>query len=172
VKWRKWFVLVFIIATGTHALLLFATPYVMMAGLNYLIGKEVGFGNLMLSEQPEHGKDKVVRSSPDLLYSFCAFRLKDGPLRVQAPASPGYMSVSFFGHNTDNFLSINDSQAPSGFDVVLAKRGASVALPANARLLETDSPFGVILFRYYLASKLSSDLDSLRQAASCELLAN
>lgn len=169
-KTLKWFALVLVIAFGTHVLFLFATPYLMMAGLNYALGKETGYGKIFLAEQPEHGKDRIVRSSPDLLYSTCAFRMKDGPLRVRAPASPGYMSVSFFGHNTDNFFAINDQQAPEGFDVLLVKRGEKVAVPEGARLLETDTPYGVILFRYYLGNKQAGELDALRKAASCELV--
>lgn len=71
-NWRSWLLTVVLVAVFTHVLVLFATPYAMMAGLSYTIDKEVGYGQLMITEQPEHGKDKVVRSSPDLLYSICA----------------------------------------------------------------------------------------------------
>lgn len=63
------------------------------------------------------------------------------------------MSVSFFGHNTDNFFTLNDKQALKGFDLVLLERGSKVPLPSGARLLETDSPYGVVLFRYYLSKR-------------------
>lgn len=169
-NWRTWLVTVLLVAVFTHVLVLFAAPYAMMAGLTYTIGKDVGYGQLMITDQPEHGKDKVVRSSPDLLYSICAFNLKDGPLRIQSPGSKDYMSVSFFSHNTDNFFAINDKQAPQGFDLLLAETGTDVALPPGARLLETDSPYGVVLFRYYLGNRQASELDALRQSASCEFV--
>lgn len=169
-KKLKWFALVLVIAGAVHAALLFGTPYMVMLALNYSVGKSEGYGKLYIAEQAQAGRDRIVRSSPDLLYSACAFKMSDGPLRVTAPALPTYMSLSFFAHNTDNFFSLNDKQAPNGIDVVLAKKGEKVDLPEGAQLVETDSPYGFILLRYYLGNKQVFEFDGVRKLAKCELL--
>ena len=166
----KWMSLVLLVALLTHAAILLSTPYLMMTGLYYWIDREAGRGSVFIAERPEHGNDRIVRSSPDLLYSVCAFRLKDGPLHVRSPVGGNYMSVSFFGHDTNNFFTLNDKQVPDGFDILLVRRGTDVVLPEGVRLLESDSPYGVILFRYYLADSEVRELDALREAAICDRL--
>ena len=169
-KTLKWLFLVFVISVITHATVLLATPYAVMAALNYSVGDSVGYGKLYIAEQAQAETDRIVRSSPDLLYSACAFKMSEGPLHITAPAIPRYMSISFFAHNTDNFFSINDKYAKEGFNLVLAKRGDEVALPEGATLVETDSPYGFILLRYYLGKKDPVELDGIRELAKCEYL--
>jgi uncharacterized membrane protein len=165
-----WFAWVSTIAVITHVAALLLTPYVIMGALNYSAGRDSGYGKLFVAKQAVHGKDRVVRSSPDLLYSGCAFKMDEGPLRISAPAIDSYMSISFFAHNTDNFFSLNDQQAPDGFDIVLARRGERIDVPDGARLVETDSPYGIVLLRYYLGDKQATEFDAVRQLARCESL--
>jgi uncharacterized membrane protein len=164
----KWFGLVAAIALVVHVALVFLTPYAIMAGLNLSLGINPGYGKLLISEPAVHGKDKVVRSSPDLLYSICAFKMSQGPLRISVPPIDSYMSVSFFAHNTDNLFSINDQQAPKGIDVVLAKPGEVKSIPEGSMLLETNTPYGVILLRYYLGASQAEEFDEIRNLATCE----
>jgi len=66
------------------------------------------------------GKLRIVRPSPDLLYSLSVFDLEGGPLRITAPVPGIYVSLSMYGSNTDNFYVSNDRRlAGSDFDVVL-----------------------------------------------------
>lgn len=63
---------------------------------------------------PDHNSRRVVRPSPDLAYSICAFNLKDNPqeLIMHIPAARldgvNYWSASAFAANTDNFWVMND----------------------------------------------------------------
>jgi uncharacterized membrane protein len=94
----------------------------------------------------------IVRPSPDMLYTSCAFDVSEHPLRITAPIQDSYVSISGFAANTDNFFALNDSKVAPGpdgrrqFDVVLAKPGAS-DLPAGARVITAPSDRGLILFR-------------------------
>ena len=166
-KMLKWFSLVGLIAFVVHMTMLLLTPYLIMAALNYTVGNE-GYGKLLISEQAVHGKDRVVRSSPDLLYSICAFKMSEGPLKISAPAIDSYMSVSMFAHNTDNFFSINDQQSLNGFNIVLAKPGQLSNLADDITLVESDTPYGVILLRYYLGANQVQEFDEIRASAKCE----
>jgi uncharacterized membrane protein len=53
---------------------------------------------------------RVVRPSPDILYSVCLFDLSDGPieLTVPWPSDDSYASVSFYDADTNNFAVVND----------------------------------------------------------------
>ncbi len=167
-KFKSWLITLLISTVLTHVIVLLFTPYFMMAATNWNLGQTEGYGKLLIKPQAIAGEDVIVRTSPDLLYSACAFDMDEGPYRISMPAMDSYMSVSFFAHNTDNFLAMNDRDSPEGIDLVLAKKGGRVSLPVGAELVETDTPYGLILMRYYLGDQSASDFDQLRQQAICE----
>ncbi|PIW32050.1 MAG: hypothetical protein COW29_00095 [Rhodobacterales bacterium CG15_BIG_FIL_POST_REV_8_21_14_020_59_13] len=72
---------------------------------------------------------RVVRPSPDLLYSVCILDLSGGPVRIRAAGWDGYMSLSLFAANTDNVAAFNNSQIAGDISVTIGQNGvASVAL--------------------------------------------
>ena len=117
----------------------------------------------------------IVRPSPDLLYTTCAFDVSEHPLRITAPVQDSYVSISGFDADTNNFFAVNDSQVPAApdgskrFDVILA-RAATPGLPA-APVVIAPSNRGLILFRSLVTS--DADLTRLLQFQSqqrCEPL--
>ena len=109
------------------------------------------------------GKLRIVRPSPDLLYSLSVFDLEGGPLRITAPVPGSYVSLSMYGSNTDNFYVSNDRRlAGSGFDVVLV--GPNDPEPEVGRALVVRAPgeTGVIVFRYFIGD--GSHAEKIRSA--------
>lgn len=113
----------------------------------------------------------VVRPSPDLAYSACVWDLGEGPIRVTAPAWPGYYSLSIFNDNTDNFFVANDrATGPSGVDVVLvvASQQTGLKVPAGSRVVVAPSRRGVALLRYLAPTEAEfARADAARRGAIC-----
>lgn len=64
---------------------------------------------------------RVVRPSPDLLYSLCLLDVSNGPVQVRAGDWDGYLSLSVFSGNTNNIFTLNDSQAEDDIDVTIGR---------------------------------------------------
>lgn len=67
----------------------------------------------------------IVRPSPDLAYASCVYDLSDGPIFVEVPPTDGggYVSVSVFASNTDNFAVLDSLSNPRGIRFVLQEAG-------------------------------------------------
>lgn len=166
---RNWLLITLGSAVISCVVTLYFTPHILMAGINLKAHISNGHGVLSIRPKAEAGKDDIVRMSPDLLYSACPFSLAEGAYRITSPNIGSYLSMSMFAHNSDNFFAINDQQSPQGFDIILAKKGQQIDLPTGATLVETDSPYGIILMRYYLGDKKLSTINKFRQQAKCEV---
>jgi len=109
------------------------------------------------------GKLRIVRPSPDLLYSLAVFDLSEGPIRVTAPVPGSYVSLSMYGSNTDNFYVTSDSQlADSGFDVVLIGPHDPEPGLAETVIVRAPGETGVIVFRYFIGD--GSRAEKIRSA--------
>lgn len=110
----------------------------------------------------------IVRPSPDLYYSLCAFDLAAGPLEVQAPVPQAtYWSVSIYADNTDNFFVVNDLQTGlDSVDFLLVPAGTRVK--TDLPVIQSPSRRGVVLFRTFIAGEeRAGELDTARRAARC-----
>ena len=110
----------------------------------------------------------IVRPSPDLAYSTCAFDLSDGPLLIEAAPSPdqGYVSVSVFTANTDNIAVFDTSQSPDGIRFVLARAGQKT--PPGAKVVIAPSDRGVVLDRRLAPNaELFAAADQARRSNKC-----
>jgi len=94
---------------------------------------------------------RVVRPSPDLLYSICLLDLADGPVRIRAADWGGYLSLSLFAANTDNVFARNDNDVDGDIDVMVANSGDVDVLLGSTR--------GIAIIR-----RLVTDPDALARA--------
>lgn len=118
----------------------------------------------------------IVRPSPDLLYTSCAFDVSGGPLRIVSPVPDSYASISGFAANTDNFFAVNDADvAPAAGGsrqiVVIVARSEIAVTEPGARVVVAPSDRGLILFRTLIPT--DGELPRLQQLQSqqrCEPL--
>ena len=110
----------------------------------------------------------MVRPSPDLAYSSCAFDLSGGPLLIEAAPSPnqGYVSLSVFAANTDNIAVFDSAQSPQGMRFGLAREGQVV--PQGERVVISPSDRGIVLDRRLAPSaELFAAVDQARRSDKC-----
>jgi len=109
--------------------------------------------NVALAAPPTTAESRtIVRPSPDLLYVACVYDLASGPVLVQAPHSPTYLSLSAFADNTDNFFAMNDRgpEGAGGLALLLLPPGTPDPQPdvaPGARRVASPSRRGIVLAR-------------------------
>lgn len=131
-----------------------------------LVERSGGYNRAVAWPRADATSRTIVRPSPDMLYTSCAFDVSEHPLRVTAPVQDSYVSISGFASNTDNFFAMNDGQIEPGpggakqLDVIVA-RGGATGLPAGVRVVTAPSDTGLILFRSLITR--DADLPKLKE---------
>lgn len=113
----------------------------------------------------------IVRPSPDLAYSSCAYDLSKGPVSVHvAPVPAPYWSLSVFDANTDTAFVRNSRQtAGKPIDIVLARPGQPV--PAGREVVRVAGARGVALVRALVPNRAAFPaIEAARQASECHAL--
>ena len=133
--------------------------------------KDMNLSLNVLYHQPMVTADSrvVVRPSPDLLYSVCAYDVSKTPLRFSTSVPDTYWSLSFFASNTDNFFVINDREVKANpVDILLVGPGMSYKNPGNAQVIMSPSNRGVALIRILITDENRiEELTKIQGQASC-----
>ena len=126
----RYFLAFILVAAGLHAATVWYLPRLAMKTAMARFEDSGMAANTIAHVPPtDETSRRVVRPSPDLLYSVCMLDLSDGPVRIRAAGWDGYMSLSLFAANTDNIAAFNDSQIAGDIDVTIVQSGdAGVAL--------------------------------------------
>jgi uncharacterized membrane protein len=172
---RRWWargMTVVVVALVTHLVVIAATPRVVMSVAMGRIEERAGGTNVWLhAERVTPQTQEVVRSSPDLAYSACAWDLSEGPVRISAPAWDAYFSLSLYDNRTGNFFVANDRDTGRGVDVLLATQDQAADLTSTGglRIVAAPSTTGIALLRY-LAPTQSAFVraDTVRRSAVCD----
>lgn len=143
----KSLLIVLITAVVVHLAVILSTPNLLMAVAFKRLSDDGRRVNVMVhSPQTSETSRTIVRLSPDLAYSSCAFDLSKGPVRVKAAKASDYMSVSVYAANSDNIFAVNDRQAPNGVDLIIIGKGQ--AAPSGAALVvQSPTQRGIVLER-------------------------
>jgi uncharacterized membrane protein len=156
-------------ALFVHFATVYATPWVIMARAIRTVAAE-GYNRPQFPPRADETSRTIVRPSPDLLYAACAFDVSGGAVRITAEVPPQtYWSISLFGANTDNFYKRNDLEAEGRrVDLVLVRRGATNAVPAETRRVEAPTDRGIILTRTLVGDEgRLEELDRVRRTFTC-----
>jgi len=167
----KWITATLFIAIVVHVASLVALPRLIMMRTMGAITQLASVNTMLYPPRPTARSRRVVRPSPDLLYSVCVYDLAaaHGALRVSTRDMPDtYWSVSAFDADSNNFYALNDRQAANdAADFLLLAAGASVP---NDRLPVVIAPtnHGIVLFRTLIdqESRLA-EIDAARRNANC-----
>lgn len=118
---------------------------------NRAVTARAGWNAPIPAPRADHTQRYVVRSSADILYSACVFDLAAGPVRVTAPQTGGYASISAFAANTDNFFVLDDREATGEtLSVVLHRPDQATAASAPGPRTAAPSQKGIVLVRYLI----------------------
>jgi uncharacterized membrane protein len=134
----KWVIISILLAIIIHWLSLWRTPYF----INGVARSRMPTNAFLHRPLPIAGEDKIVQTSPDILYSASAYQLDNRAIRLE---------LTLFADNTDNFFVLNDRQArqqfkKNQFSLALVPQGAKMAVSAD-QAVEVPSRKGIILIR-------------------------
>ncbi|MBX3569972.1 MAG: DUF1254 domain-containing protein [Rhizobiaceae bacterium] len=141
-----------------HGLMNVAIDRLGQSGIN-----RMSYGNLATPE-----RQPVVRPSPDLAYSSCAFDLSAGPLAIDVvPVPDRYSSLSIFDGATDVVFVRNDVEAGGQpYRIILAREGQTV--PPGAEVVRVGHDRGIALIHLLLKEPSEiGELDAARRRSSC-----
>ncbi len=172
-KWLKFGVITLCGAALVHWAAIAYAPELIMGRVLAARAEQDAY-TIAHAERSTASSRRIVRPSPDLLYSSCLFDVSKHPLKVVTAAPTGtYWSVAFYAANTDNFFVLNDTQAKGiPTTIVIAGRGQTVAPQGpGAIVVSAPSDKGLVLFRTLINNDTRlAELDQQRRAAKCEAL--
>lgn len=145
-----------------------ATPRVIQNIAMDRMVKLAGGANKMIQAPPASPATReVVRPSPDLLYSICAYDLSSGDVAVRIGPTDGYWSVSGYDDATDNYhvASYRDHGAAGYAFRLSTNRGSG-----NSRgIVVSPTERGVLLVRRRIADEASLvAMQESQKVDSCE----
>jgi uncharacterized membrane protein len=166
-SWRSALLVFTTIAIVAHFAFQLGFPYLIMSRTMSRFATKAGGLNAAVSTNlPNASSRDVVKPSPDILYTACAFDISDGPVLVGGTPSQAYWSMALYASNTDNFFVINDRQAEGKpVFVVIATERMRDRIPPEQRSLkvvEPPSDKGIVLFRYLVLDR--QDLAKTKEA--------
>jgi uncharacterized membrane protein len=147
---------------------LIATPYLLMRVVMQRMGAEVGAIEFRHGAPTVAERQPVVRPSPDLLYSTCAFDVARGPVLVDVPAIAGhYWSVSIFDARTD-VAAVRSDRDTGGGPARLALLAPGQTAPAGYEPVPLAHARGLALIRVLISGEADyRAIDPVRQQATC-----
>jgi uncharacterized membrane protein len=186
IRWLVFLGLVLAFALASHVAALWAIPYAIMSTVMGRLSGEDGVNRIRHQERATHTSRTIVRPSPDLLYSICAFDIGKQPLLIVSGAPKDtYWSVALYASNTDNFYTINDAAAggapvrlvlysqaqiaggKAAFEATLA--AANRPELAGAIGVASPSATGLVLIRTLVNDEgKRPEIDAARRDARCE----
>lgn len=148
-----------------------ATPTVIMDRAWNRLSERAGVNHMAHTPQVDATRREIVRPSPDLAYSVCAFDVAKAPLKIHVAPIPGhYWSLTVFDQDT-NAIFVRSDRDTGGkpVDIVLAMRNQ--ATPEDLERLAVKSHQGVALVRILLKGREDfAAVEELRAASYCQSL--
>lgn len=174
-NWAVWIAATLVVAAFVHVATLYALPRLVMARALARIGAP---NAMHFGKRPDDSSRRVVRPSPDLLYSACPFDLSKGALRIRArvPHSTVW-SVSAFDAATNNFFVRDDRQIAGASIEIITLLPGMTSPPGDSAperiVLYAPTEKGLFLLRLLIDDdKHLAALDALRREASCETVSS
>ena len=164
--------------------------FLMDKALGRLTSFGPGYNQVFHGPITDETSRRVVRPSPDILYSVCAYDLTESnvELSVPWPSNGSYASVSFYDANTNNFEVVSDRQQEQLGNIdgdeaetsIVLFHMRSTATPVtiaalrDGRDMQIASPTstGLALYRRVLMGDTPIEqVDRERRAFSCNAIA-
>lgn len=165
-RWIGPLLVVLLVAVLTHGALVLAYPRVLMhATLNTLSANGEKLHRWLPAARVTPASRRIVRPAPEFAYSACVYDLSKGALRIRVPASPDYWSLSFYGANSDNFLTLRDVDHRDGLELRIAHGDSA---PQDAQRAPTARGIALIR-RLAVTAEDWQNVERLRKEDVCML---
>jgi uncharacterized membrane protein len=150
-----WVVVGLLLGLATHLATLLALPNLATrTAIDRLAALGTGSGFRILPA-PSPGQSVLPAPDPSLRLAVCRYDLTAGPVRIRAPLTPGFLSVSFYTLDGLNYYALTDRAASEGtieltiytslqLAEVRAREGPDTP---EALRLEAPAPAGLVVLR-------------------------
>lgn len=148
-----------------------AAPTVIMDRAWMRLADQAGYNRMAHTPPVVAERQTIVRPSPDLAYSICAFDLNESPLEVLANPVPGhYWSLTVFDSVTDVAF-VESDRDTGGKPVRIVLATADQQVPQGARRILMPDAKGVALIRVLLNNRAEiGAVDAYRKQSFCRPL--
>lgn len=170
-RWIGPLIIAVLAALAGWYLTLAGTPSVLMDRAWEKLAEQTGHNRMLHSPLVKAESQFVVRPSPDLAYSICAFDLTGGPLEVMAnPVPDHYWSLTVFD-NVTNVAFVESDRDTKGAPVRIVLATAEQTVPKGARRITMPDAKGVALIRVLLKNRGEiAAVDAFRKRSFCRPL--
>lgn len=155
-----WAGLTLLLAGAFVALFLWAVPIVItgavMLGFRRRMEGKPWFNHLILGGPAKSGDDRVVMTSPDMIYMLGLYDVREEPVVIHCAVPPcdTYWCISLYRRNTDNFYVRNDrASREREFDVVLTGARSGYRRVGTEEVVEAPSSRGIVVIRAVIADR-------------------
>jgi uncharacterized membrane protein len=168
-----WGCLILGLAVAFHLATVVLYPRAWMFYVARKVSDKDGVNVLVHRKRPTPQDRVVVAPCPDLVYSIAAYDVSSAPIRITAPKTGDYMSLSLYAANSDNFFVMNDRQVENGrMDVVLIGPRTPEPSVSGAKVVRSPTRTGIVLFRFFAGDGKSADeIHRLQLQCACTVLA-
>lgn len=148
-----------------------ATPTVIMDRAWMRLSEQAGYNKMTHTPLVTAERQTIVRPSPDLAYSICAFDLSKAPLEVMANAVPDhYWSLTVFDSVT-NVAFVESDRDSKGRPIRIALATADQIVRRGVRKIVMPDGKGVALIRVLLNNRAEiGAVDAYRKKSFCRPL--
>lgn len=148
-----------------------ATPTVIMDFAWERLAAEAGYNRMTHSPLVKAESQFVVRPSPDLAYSICAFDLSEGPLEVMANPVPDHYWLLTVFDSVTNVAFVESDRDSKGAPIRIVLATADQPVTKGARKVIMPDAKGVALIRVLLKSRSEMGaVDAFRKKSFCRPL--
>lgn len=140
----RWVVFTGLATSLLHVITVAVLPWLVMFRVQEATGDVWGYNRMTRVEAVDAETRFIPRPDPHMAYSVCPFDLSKGPLRVVYGAMADHASVTAYGGDTENFLTIAGAELTPG-EVVLATPEQAARLDGPATVAPGQT--GIVLVR-------------------------
>ena len=126
------------------------------------------------SDKVDSNSRTVVRPSPDLLYSVCAYDATYSPVIISSEVLDTYWAMSFYSDNSDNYAIINDLDIDDrNVKVYLFGPHSKPTKVNNGYAIFSPSNKGAILIRRFIGNESNiEELYKNQETLTCDSIDN
>jgi uncharacterized membrane protein len=153
-----WAALALLLSCAFVVLFLWALPLVITGVLMLRFRRRMGGkpAFLMMGRPVKSGGDRVVMTSPDMIYMLSVYDVREEPVVIHCavPGSDTYWCISLYRRNTDNFYVRNDQASKEReFDLVLTGARGGYQRLGNEEVVAAPSSRGIVVIRAVIADR-------------------